>query len=163
MRLDPMNADQRTKLSIGCNVGNSFDCSRDLPAEAKRRLRLMRLIGWMKPGLQAIAIIILAAALATGALICPLWMNSNSHADMPCSNHDEAPQRCPISICQASSPYLIDGVIADVLPSQTPLAEAVDSASLSISSRTLRCDQCDDGSPPGMTGRLFLRTGALLI
>jgi hypothetical protein len=158
-----MNADEQTKLLADRNGGNISDCSRDLQAEAKRRLRLLRLIHWMKSGTHALAIIILTAAVATGALVCPLWMSTNSHADMPCSKQDESPQRCPISICQASSPYLIDGVIADVLLCQTPLVEAVDSATLSISSGTRRCDQCDDGSPPGVTGRLFLRTGALLI
>jgi hypothetical protein len=162
MGLDRMNADERTKLSVGCNVGNSSDCSRDLWAEAKRELRLARLIEWMRSGTHALAIIVLTAALASGALVCPLWMSSNSHAEMPCSNQDESPQRCPISICQASSPYLIDGVIADVLPGQT-LAEAVDSAIPSISTRTRPSDRCDDGSPPGVTGRLFLQTGALLI
>jgi hypothetical protein len=117
----------------------------------------------MKPGIHAIAIAILTAALATGALICPLWMTSNSHADMPCSNEHDRPQRCPVSICQASSPYLIDGVIADVFSWQALLPEKIDSIPASISFGSRQCHQCDDGSPPGVTGRLFIQTGAFLI
>ena len=158
-----MNSDERSCWSTA-TLGIALPVHESFLVQAKRRLRAVRLTGWMKPGIHAIAIAILTAALATGTLVCPLWMTSNSHADMPCSNEHDAPQPCPVAICQASSPYLIDGVITDIFPGPALLPEPVDSATSSISLGSRRqCQECDDGSPPGVTGRLFLQTGALLI
>jgi hypothetical protein len=163
--MDPhwMNSDERSCRSTATS-GIALSAHGIFSVEAKRRLRAIRLTSWMKPGIHAIIIAILTAALATGTLVCPLWMTSNSHADMACSPEHDAPQRCPVSICQASSPYLIDGVITDIFPGPALLPEPVDSATSSISLGSRRqCQECDDGSPPGVTGRLFLQTGALLI
>lgn len=124
---------------------------------------LVRLTDWMKAGTYGLAVMVLVAALAAGAITCPLWVASMSQADMPCSNEHQSPQQCPISICQASSPYLVDSITANALPPQLLLAEVIDSTTISLSSITGLYEQCDDRSPPGVTDRLFLQTRALLI
>lgn len=99
----------------------------------------------------------------TGAITCPLWMASMSHADMPCSKEHQSPQQCPISICQASSPYVVDSITANAFSPQLFLAAVVDSTPISLSSITGLYEQFDDRSPPRVTDRLFLQTCALLI
>lgn len=123
---------------------------------------LVRLTDWMKAGINGLAVVVLVAALAAGAITCPLWMASMSQADMPCSKEHQSPQQCPISICQASSPYLVDSTTANAFPPQLFLAE-VDSTAISLSSITGLYEQFDDRSPPRVTDRLFLQTHALLI
>lgn len=118
---------------------------------------------WMKAGINGLAVLVLVAALATGAMTCPLWMASMSQADMPCSKEHQSPQQCPISICQASSPYLADSITANAFPPQLFLAEVIDSTTISLSSITGFYEQCDNRSPPGVADRLFLKTRALLI
>ena len=125
---------------------------------------LVRLTDWMKAGINGLAVVVLVAALAAGALSCPLWMASSmSQADMPCSNEHQSSQQCPISICQASSPYLVDSITANALPPQLLLAEVLDSTTISLTSVTRLYEPCDDRSPPGVIDPLFLQTGALLI
>lgn len=124
---------------------------------------LVRLTDRMKAGTYGLAVVVLVAALAAGAMTCPLWMASMSQADMPCSKAHQSPQQCPISICQASSPYLVDSITANAFPPQLFLAEVVDSTPISLSLLIGLYEHFDDRSPPRVTDQLFLQTCALLI
>jgi hypothetical protein len=113
-------------------------------------------------------IMALAGALTIAALACPLWMGSMSQqgqADMPmpCSKQDDSPQQCPMSICQASSPYLAAGLAHNVPVFQELSAEVVDVPAALSSSWAAVPDERDDLPPPGAAGGLYLRTHSLLI
>ena len=122
----------------------------------------------MRSAVYMLFIMALAGALAIGVVACPLWMGSISlhqQADMPmpCSKQDDSPQQCPMSICQASSPYLADGLTQNT-PVFQELPGEVDDLRLALSSLWAAVpDARDDLPPPDTTGGLYLRTHSLRI
>jgi len=116
----------------------------------------------MKSGVQALFVVALAGTLAVSALACPLWMASLSQLDMPCSKQDSGPEKCPVTICLASSSYLTTDASADTLLKQLP-GEAVGADVLGTLLRSAEPIQAHDDPPPGPSGPLFLRTHSLLI
>ena len=142
-------------------LAKSSKCSRlslDLFAEANPRL--VRLRKWMKLGVQVLFVIVLAGILVTSALACPMWIGAMNQREMPCSRPMHPPDQCPLSICQASSPYLASHESASAPVLQEQPTEAFDSIISWTSAVSAEPIQTDVGSPPGS---LFLRTHSLLI
>lgn len=115
----------------------------------------------MKSGAQVLFVFALVGILATSGLACPVWM---SQGDMPCSKPGN-PEKCPISICQLSSPYLTTHVAAQLTPLRDLGPITVDSphALRPIAVRSPELNRTDDGAPPGPAAPLFLLTRSLLI
>ena len=107
-------------------------------------------------------IIILSGMVATSALACPIWMGLMSRGDMPCSNQP-TPEKCPHSICLASSPYLAADGSAHVPLLRELGTVVVVSNPILTSLQGFELTANDDASPPGPKGPLFLRTHSLLI
>ncbi len=123
-------------------------------------VRLTRRMNW---GLRSLLVFVLAGALATSALACPLWMCPMNQGGMPCSDQSSQPNKCPLSICQASSSYLASHVSAHApLPQELP-AEVVDLAAQRIAHASSDPGRRYAGEPPGFSGPLFLQTHSLLI
>ena len=121
----------------------------------------------MKLGAKALFIVILSGMIATSALACTLWMGlmspgNMSQGDMPCSNLP-AREKCPHSICLASSPYVAadSGVHVPHLQQVGPVV--VDPSPMWASLQRFEPTWSDDNSPPGPMSPLFLRTHSLLI
>jgi hypothetical protein len=124
------------------------------PILVRRRKRM----NW---GLRSLLVLVVAGALATSALACPLWMGSMGQPEMACS--DQSNSGCPVSICQVSSPYLSshDSAYAPLL--QELPVEIVNWAILGSAFSSANSLRRDDVVPPGLTGELFLRFRSLLI
>ena len=122
--------------------------------------RLKRRMNWV---LRSLLVFVLAGALATSALACPLWLGSMSQHQMPCSNQSNSDGRCPVSVCQLSSPYLASHVSVDVPRLQELPVEIVDWSILGSAFAYADSLQLDDVAPLGLTGELFLRFRSLLI
>jgi hypothetical protein len=122
----------------------------------------MRLTGRMKSGAQAMLIGALAGLLIISVLVCPLWMGSLEQCKMHCSKESSSHQ-CPLTVCQLSSPYLASDASAhSPLLMELP-AEPITSPILSTSLGSVAPVHQDDGTPPGLSGPLFLRTHSFLI
>lgn len=106
---------------------------------------------------------ILGLALTINVAACPLWMSSLNQGHMPCSEHRNSSEPCPLVICQAGSPYLASHLSTKV-PLLVELAEeAVDSTIIWSLPENANPIQGDDRSPPGPPVPLFLQTHSLLI
>ena len=116
---------------------------------------------WMKSATQLFVIVVLAGTLATSALACPVSMGMMSDGSMPCSQG--TPEKCPISICLLSSPYVASHVSAHVPLLQELGPAAVESIPLLISFQSVEPSWDDHSGPPGPSDPLFLRTHSLLI
>jgi hypothetical protein len=116
----------------------------------------------MKTGVKTLVIGVLAGFLVISALACPLWMGSLNQCNMPCPKESSS-QKCPLTICQLSSPYLAADVAAHVPVLRELPAEPIIAPILRTSLGIAESVQQDDGAPPGLTGPLFLRTHSLLI
>lgn len=145
------------------SAGNICDCREDLYIKRlELKQRLMRLIGRMKSGTQALFIGFLAGVLVMSVLACPLWMGSLSQCKMPCPKENSS-QHCPLTICQLSSPYLAADVSAHAPLLRELAAEPIVSPIPLTSLGIIESVQQDDGAPPGPTRPLFLQTHSLLI
>lgn len=119
---------------------------------------------WMKSvGFAAVLIALLGLGLMASAVVCPLWMLAASQDHMPCSHEGSAPESCPPSICQASSPFLVSNLSVAL-----PLLVEFDSAMIEPptnwnSPAIMPTGETPGESPPGAYGSLFLRTHSLLI
>lgn len=122
-----------------------------------------RLYNWMKAALQALFVAILSGTLVMSAVACPLWMSSASpQTEKHCPDQSSKTQeQCPLSICQASSPYLNSQSGADVPVLTEMPAELVDPSDASLQQATLF--QLDHEEPPGRGGPLFLLIHSFLI
>ena len=105
---------------------------------------------------------VLASAVAFGALACPLWVASRTQADMPCSEAGGAHEQCPIVICLASSSY-----VAAESGAAVPITRLLGELPNGLATRTpplvAQASQRDRESPPGDGPPLFLRIHSLLI
>lgn len=122
---------------------------------------LWRLNSGMKRA-RAMLVAILGIALSMGVLACPIWMSWASE-DMPCTKHSSLPERCPISICQISSPYLASNVSAqEILPVEAS-TEAIHPAILNMSLpvRVIPIQPDDNARLP--SNPFFLQTHSFLI
>ena len=110
-----------------------------------------------------ILILGLAAVLITSAMACPLWMSAHSHCPMPCPNGGTS-ERCPLSVCQASSPYLASHVTVHPPPVDEVPAAMISSVFVPwITANSTDPIAEDNGPPSGQSGHLFLRIHSLLI
>jgi hypothetical protein len=107
-------------------------------------------MNWMRSAIHVLLIIVLAGALAISG-------------DMPCSKQGDPPQQCPVPICQATATCLADDQTNNIPFLQERSTEVIDLTTLPISLGSVGADQRNAGSPPGVTGRLFIRTHSLLI
>ena len=129
-------------------------------SKGKTKLGLLRLINGMKSSRAPATMIIgvLGLGLMMNAMGCPLWMSSLNEGHMPCSEHRNPPEPCPLAICQAGSPYLASHVSTKV-PLLVELAEeAVDWTIVWTQPENANPIQGDDRSPPGPPIPLFLQT-----
>lgn len=116
----------------------------------------------MKSGMQALVVIVFAGALSISILACPLWMASINQAGMPiedCSN-----EKCPATICIASSSYLASDINHDIpLLKNLPPAEAIDATALLPPLQRVALIRSEDGAGPRPPSQLFLWNRAFLI
>jgi len=121
-----------------------------------------RLIQRMRRGFRSSFVVVLAVALGTSALACPLRVASMNRQGMPCSRQDTR-ESCPVSICQLSVPYVATHVSIDapVLPEHPVSTVAVAIPGYLPGEGNLI--QREEGPPPGPNVALFLRFRSLLI
>lgn len=128
---------------------------------------LRHLIRWMRStGFTPVLIALLGFGLIAGAVGCPLWMVSTTQQDhMPCSHENSSsPERCPLAICQASSPYLVAHLGTSTLPLLVELDAGTNEPTISWGPLTVAHSlRAQNESPPAASGSLFLRTHSLLI
>ena len=118
----------------------------------------------MKSGTQPFVVVVLTLVLAMGALACPLWMTSVSQADAHCSRENDSPRQCPMSVCQVSSEYLIDGPNTNVLPTLRESRVGVGHPKpVPLAFGAIASEPFCSGYSPGLHGPLFLRIHSLLI
>src|SRR5438105_8917258 len=123
---------------------------------AETKLPVKRPTKWMS---RWILILGLAGVLITGAIACPLWMSAHSHCPMPCPNGDGTSERCPFSVCQASSPYLASDVTVHAPPVHEVPVAVISSVFVPWTTASSIDPIAEDGGPPpGFDGDLFLRT-----
>lgn len=122
-------------------------------------------------------ITVLVGILTTTSLACPFWVGIASQSSLCCNGRNaddgacgrqnnsthERHKPCPMSICQASSPYLADGLKHDLLVLDTVGTEVVEFTVVPTRLEFARYHQRDETSPPGTTGPRFLKTHTLLI
>ena len=132
----------------------------NLNATKRSWVRLKKRMNW---ALRSLLVFVLTGALATSALACPLWMESTSRQGMPCSDQANPGGRCPVSVCQLSSPYLASHVSVDVAPLQELPIESLDCASLGSAFTNADSLRRDDPAPGGPSGELYLQFHSLLI
>ena len=121
-----------------------------------------RLVNWMRSGVQLLFVAVLAGGLAMGAVACPLWMSSLSQDKTPCPKHTNSSDKCPLSICQVSSPYEISHIKAAVPVLIEMAAEAVDLI-IVLSPEAAPVHQQNRGAPPGRDVPVFVQLHSLLI
>ena len=97
------SSDRGSREGISLAAGIFMGWSGISRMEDEPERELARLMNRMKPGLQALLVVVLAGTMAFGAVACPLWMASRSQTDMPCSNPNGEHEKCPLVICLASS------------------------------------------------------------
>src|SRR5258707_8079784 len=122
----------------------------------------LHLNNWMNQVRWALVLIVIGAVAAGGAA-CPLWMTLSQHG-MSCCDRSNSPDQCPLSICQASSPYLASRASTSHAPLlQAPPVDTVLPVVLWTPSASADLVRRDDGAPPVSSGPLFLRFHSLLI
>lgn len=123
-----------------------------------------RLMKWMKSvGFAAVLIALLGLGLMASAVVCPLWMLAASQDHTPCSHEGSAPESCPPSICQASSPFVVSN-LSVALPLLVELdSSMIEAATNWKSPAIMPTRETRSESPPSVHGSLFLRTHSLLI
>ena len=140
---------------------------------ARPKVNSARLRNRVKAATQTLVIGVFAAFLAITAMACPLWMASTSHdmashgklcSGMPCFHQSKSPHQCPLTICEASSPYLTSDVSTST-PLLTELPNEAVSSIVRLISLTGNAEliRRDDLAPPGLSTPLLLQTHSLLI
>lgn len=117
----------------------------------------------MKLRLRALVIVAFAVILAMGALACPLWTCPMSQGGMPCPDQSNPSAPCPLTVCEASSPYLAPHASAHVPIPQVLPVQVVDTATDCTVCNSADLVRRYEGKPPGLSDPLYLRTHALLI
>ena len=116
----------------------------------------------MKSGMRALVVIVLAGALSISILACPLWMASINQAGMP--NEDCSNEKCPATICIASSSYLASDINHDIsLLKDLAPTEAIEAMAPLRSLRRVALIQSEDGAALGPPNPIFLWNRAFLI
>jgi hypothetical protein len=112
---------------------------------------------------RVLLVVMLAGVLAAAAVACPLSIAALNHREMPCHQCGNTSNRCPATLCQASSPYLTpqQSTVHKVLLKEMP-AEAVNPG-FWHSPATPDFIPRNHEPLPGASGRVFLRLHSLLI
>lgn len=105
-------------------------------------------------------IAVLGLALTTSAIACPLWTASAMQPNPPCSKHSDSTEQCPLSICQAASPFLISAPGLN-LPAQEAACEPIEFVIPGTALAEVFVLRAEIGSPPDIP--LFLQLHSLLI
>jgi hypothetical protein len=117
----------------------------------------------MTSAVRLLLIVLLGVLAAAGAVACPLSIASCDDHAMPCHQSGNAPDPCPVTVCQASSSYLVPLNSADheLLLQQMPVE--VINPGFGRSPTAPHFIPWDDGLLPEASGRVFLRLCSLLI